>query len=118
MFEGIPCGHELCVYFKETTTINKLNINQRWTKQFFNPESLPEIIDDNESDENNENNDESSENNNEPNANTDSENAEIFSDFEENIDEGNQSQEDEKSSFLSDSEEELNKVQFNFNFCI
>ena len=47
MFEGLPCRHELSIYVKTTQSIKVLNINHRWTKEFFNvsvlsPASLEE----------------------------------------------------------------------------
>ena len=42
-YEGIPCRHEICVFIKETKSTSCLNINARWTSQFFNVEQLEEI---------------------------------------------------------------------------
>jgi len=51
VFEGLPCRHELCIYFKEMLSICQLNFNKRWTLSFFNQEDLPQILDPEDSDE-------------------------------------------------------------------
>jgi len=43
-FEGIPCRHELCVYIKGTKPVNLLNFQKRWTKEYFDVTSVPEIV--------------------------------------------------------------------------
>jgi len=75
-FEGLPCKHEFCIYIKESKHISMLNISQRWSLEYFNPETICPIEDN--SDEESENFEEEDQEENEDEERIEEDNKEIF----------------------------------------
>jgi hypothetical protein len=44
IFEGCPCRHEICAMEKNTMKITTLNFNKRWTYDYFDNKTLPDIV--------------------------------------------------------------------------
>ena len=43
VYDGIPCRHELCLYIKESLPVSVLNLNDRWSLPYFDPDNLAPI---------------------------------------------------------------------------